>query len=77
LRGGKPHFHKKLTEVYYIVSCEPGAAIILDGDRIELREEMAIYIPPGTIHHLEGKAKVFIVVLPKFDPTDEFVVDVE
>ena len=76
-RAAKPHYHKRLTEVYYIVSCEPGTCMILDGDRVELREEMAVYIPPGTVHCLEGKAKVFIVVLPKFDPTDEFIVENE
>jgi len=73
-RSAQPHYHKKLTEVYYIISCEPGAVMFLNDDRVELHEEMAIFIPPGTIHYLEGKAKVFIVVLPKFDPLDEFIV---
>ena len=72
-RLAQAHYHEKLTEVYYIISCEPGTVMCLDDDRIELHEEMAIYIPPGTVHHLEGKAKVFIVVLPKFNPQDEFV----
>jgi len=72
-RAALPHYHKKITEVYYIISCEPGAVMCLDDDRIEIRTEMAFYIPPGTVHHLEGKAKVFIVVLPKFDPNDEYI----
>jgi mannose-6-phosphate isomerase-like protein (cupin superfamily) len=76
-RKAKPHFHEKTTEVYYIVSCEPGAVMHLDDDRIKLHEEMAFYIPPGTTHCLDGKAKVFIVALPKFDPADEFVVENE
>ena len=71
-RAAKPHFHKKTMEIYYIISCEPGARMVLDDDHIELHEEMALYIPPGTVHHLEGKAKVFIVAMPKFDPQDEF-----
>ena len=76
-RAAKPHFHKKMTEVYYIISCEQGAAMLLDGDRVELREEMAFYIPPETVHYLDGKAKVFIVAMPKFDPTDEVIIEAE
>ena len=76
-RKAKPHFHRKTTEIYYIISCEPGAVMILDDERIELREEMAFYIPPGTVHCLDGKAKVFIVAMPKFDPNDEVVVEDE
>ena len=74
-RAAKPHFHKKTTEIYYIISCESGAVMSLDDDRIELREEMAFYIQPGTVHSLEGKAKVFIVAMPKFDPKDEVIVE--
>jgi len=73
-RKALPHYHKATTEIYYIVSCEPGAVMWLDGDRVELHEEMAFYIPPGTIHVLEGKAKVFIVAMPKFNPEDEYLV---
>ena len=72
-RAAKPHYHERITEIYYVIDCDTDATMILDGDRIPLHEEMALYIPPGTVHHLEGKAKVFIVALPKFDPNDEFV----
>lgn len=72
-RAAKPHYHKRITEIYYIISCEAGAAMVLDGERIPLHEEMALFIPPETIHHLDGKAKVFIVAWPKFDPADEYV----
>ncbi|MDR0610365.1 MAG: cupin domain-containing protein [Planctomycetaceae bacterium] len=68
----KAHYHKKLTEIYYVISCEPGAVMVLDGKEIPLKADMAFYIPPETVHQLVGKAKTFITVLPKFDPTDEY-----
>ena len=71
--AAKPHYHRIITEVYYILSCEPGAMMLLDGDEVPIREEMLLYIPPGTVHCLIGKAKVLIVALPKFDPNDEYV----
>lgn len=67
------HYHAETTEVYYIISCESGAIMYLDGNPIELHEEMAIYIPPHTVHYLDGKAKVLLLALPKFNPADEFV----
>ncbi|MDR1958060.1 MAG: cupin domain-containing protein [Planctomycetaceae bacterium] len=69
----KPHYHKTLTEVYYVISCEPGAVMQLDGEQIPLHGDMAFYIPPGTVHCLVGKAKTCIFVLPKYDPEDEYV----
>ena len=71
-RGARPHYHKVTTEIYYVISCKPGAVMELDGDLIPLHEEMALYIPPGTVHRLVGEANVFIVAMPKFNPADEF-----
>jgi len=70
----KPHYHKTLTELYYVISCEPGTVMQLDGERIPLHEEMLVLVPPNTVHRVIGTAKVLIVVSPKFDPNDEFVV---
>lgn len=68
----KPHYHKKLTEVYYVISCESGAVMQLDDEKIPLHDDMAFYIPPFTVHRLIGKAETCIMVLPKFDPNDEY-----
>jgi uncharacterized RmlC-like cupin family protein len=68
----KPHYHKKLTEVYYVISCEPEAVMQLNDEMIPLHNDMAFYIPPLTVHRLIGKAKTCIMVLPKFDPDDEY-----
>lgn len=66
------HYHKQLTETYYFLECGPDARMELDGELIPVRPGMCILIPPGVRHRAVGKMKVLIVVLPKFDPADEW-----
>jgi len=68
------HFHRKLTEIYYILECGPDAAIQLDDEVIPLRPGRCLLIPPGIRHRAIGTMKVLVFVVPKFDPDDEFVV---
>lgn len=69
------HYHKKLTETYYVLECEPGAQMQLDNDVIDLRRGMCVLIRPGVRHRAIGKMKVLILALPKFDPEDEWFDD--
>ena len=71
----KRHYHRTLTETYYILECNEEAHLELNDDRVQLRPGMAVLIPPGVIHRAVGRMKVLIVVSPNFDPEDEFVVD--
>ena len=66
------HYHKQLTETYYFLECGPDARMELDGELIRVRPGVCILIPPGVRHRAVGKMKVLIVVLPKFDPADEW-----
>lgn len=66
------HYHKRLTETYYFLECGPEARMQLDDEEIAVHPGMAILIRPGTRHRAIGKMKVLIVVLPKFDPKDEW-----
>lgn len=66
------HYHKQLTETYYILECLPGAKMQLNNEMHDLVPGMAILIRPGTRHRAVGKMKVLIVVYPKFDPADEW-----
>lgn len=68
----KTHYHKRLTETYYVLECDKTAQMELNGERIDVRPGMAILIRPGTRHRAIGEMKVLIVVLPKFDPKDEW-----
>ena len=71
----KLHYHKQLTETYYILDCDADAQMQLDNDRISLAPGMCVLIRPGVRHRAIGKMKVLILVLPKFDPEDEWFDD--
>ena len=66
------HYHKRLTETYFFLECEPGAQMQLDEERIDVHPGMCILIRPGTRHRAVGRMRVLIVVYPKFDPADEW-----
>ena len=68
------HSHKTLTETYYFLECDEDAKMQLNDESISVRPGMSIMIRPGTHHRAIGKMKVLIIVLPKFDPADEFLV---
>jgi mannose-6-phosphate isomerase-like protein (cupin superfamily) len=70
----KTHYHRRLTETYYILECEPGAQMELDGQLVPIRRGTCILIPPGVRHRAVGRLTALIVVLPKFDPSDEVLV---
>lgn len=69
------HYHRTITETYFILECDSQAFMELDGRRVPLEPEMAIMIPPGTRHRAVGKIRVAIIACPKFDPNDEWFDD--
>jgi mannose-6-phosphate isomerase-like protein (cupin superfamily) len=66
------HYHRRLTEMYYILECGPDARMQLDDEFIPLRPGSCILIPPGVRHRAIGRMTVLIFVVPKFDPQDEW-----
>jgi mannose-6-phosphate isomerase-like protein (cupin superfamily) len=66
------HYHKRLTETYYFLECEPGAQMQLNDEVLDVRKGTCIMIRPLTRHRAIGRMKVLIVVFPKFDPSDEW-----
>jgi len=66
------HYHKRLTETYYFLQCEPGAQMQLNDEVLDVHPGTCIMIRPGTRHRAIGRMKVLIVVYPKFDPSDEW-----
>lgn len=66
------HYHKRLTEVYYILESSEGAQLELDGDLIDALPGTCVLIPPGVRHRAIGRMKVLIFVTPKFDEADEW-----
>jgi mannose-6-phosphate isomerase-like protein (cupin superfamily) len=66
------HYHHRQTEIYYVLECEPGAAVELDGQCVPVRPGVAVMIPPGTRHRAVGRMTILNVVVPPFDPRDEW-----
>lgn len=66
------HYHKEHTETYYILECGPDAKMQLDDEQIPIQPGSSILIPPGVRHRAIGKMKIINIVVPKFDPADEF-----
>ena len=66
------HYHKRLTETYYFLQCEPDAKMQLNDEVIDVHPGTCVMIRPGTRHRAIGRMKVLIVVYPKFDPADEW-----
>jgi mannose-6-phosphate isomerase-like protein (cupin superfamily) len=71
----KLHYHRRLTETYYVLQCKPGAKMQLDDELVPVRPGTCVFIPPGVRHRAVGEMTVLIVVMPKFDPEDEVIVD--
>jgi mannose-6-phosphate isomerase-like protein (cupin superfamily) len=67
------HYHKAQTETYYILECGVGAAVELDGELVPVRPGVAVMIPPGVRHRAVGRMVILNVVVPPFDPADEWV----
>jgi mannose-6-phosphate isomerase-like protein (cupin superfamily) len=68
----KVHYHKRLTETYYFLECQPDARMELHGEQIAVKPGMCVMIRPGTRHRAVGRMTVLILALPKFDPADEW-----
>ncbi len=68
------HYHKRLTETYYFLECGPDARMQLDDEIVPVSPGKCVVIPPGVKHRALGRMKVLILVLPKFDPEDEWLV---
>lgn len=68
----RPHYHRRLTENYYILECGPDACMELDGLRVNVAPGQLVMIPPGVRHRAVGPMQVLIVVHPKFDEADEW-----
>jgi mannose-6-phosphate isomerase-like protein (cupin superfamily) len=71
----KPHYHRRTTETYYVLHCAPEAKIQLDGDLVSVKPGTCVVIPPGVVHRAVGPMTILNIVIPKFDPGDEVLVE--
>ena len=72
IRDSVLHYHKECTEVYYIL--EGKGKMELNGDVIDVKPNMIVYIEPYTRHRLWSDAGVrtIVVGMPALNPEDEY-----
>lgn len=77
IKDSVKHYHRRCTEVYYILKGH--GRMELNEDVLDIEPGMVIYIAPGTAHRLYSEEGVETIVfgVPAFDPTDEFFVTEE
>ena len=69
-KDSRPHFHKKMTEIYYVLKGE--GKLEIDGDTVTLKPGVSVLIPPGKLDRAVGELKILNVPVPAFDPEDEW-----
>jgi len=63
ITDAKLHYHERTDEIYYVLD---GTGRMRVGDEeIELRKDMAVYVPRGMKHKAWGKLKVLVVCIPR------------
>lgn len=68
--GAKPHYHKRSTELYYVVDGE--GSVILDGVEESVRKGSLVHIPPGVVHAARGRMRVLVIGVPDIADDDYF-----
>ena len=68
--GAKPHYHKRATELYYVLEGE--GQVILDGEVQDVFTGTMLHIPPGVVHAAIGKMRVLVVGIPDIDDNDVY-----
>jgi mannose-6-phosphate isomerase-like protein (cupin superfamily) len=68
--GAKPHYHKRSTELYYVLDGD--GHVTLDGVKHPVSRGSLVHIPPGTVHGAEGRMRVLVVGIPDIADDDYF-----
>ena len=73
--GARPHFHKRSTELYYVLDGE--GAVLLDGVEHPVKKGSLVHVPPGVVHGAKGRMRVLVVGIPDIADDDLYFVDDE
>jgi mannose-6-phosphate isomerase-like protein (cupin superfamily) len=66
--GALEHFHKRSTELYYVLEGE--GSVLLDGVEHPVRKGSLVHIPPGIVHGAKGRMRVLVVGIPDISDHD-------
>src|ERR1043165_1485965 len=70
--GAKLHYHKRSTELYYVLDGE--GVVLLGGEEHPVRKGSLVHIPPGVVHGAKGRRRVLVVGIPDIADDDYFEV---
>ncbi|MCY3017954.1 MAG: cupin domain-containing protein, partial [Planctomycetota bacterium] len=70
--NARAHYHRHMTEIYYVLDCGPDAKVELNGKLYPVTPGVAVLIRPGTRHRAVGEMQILNVVVPPFDEHDEW-----
>ena len=62
IQDAKLHYHERTDEFYYVIAGQ--GTMALDGERIELRPGVVVYVPRGVRHKASGDLTVLVVCVP-------------
>ncbi len=71
--GAKPHYHKRSTELYYVLHGD--GHVVLDGVEHPVTAGSLVHIPPGVVHGAVGKMRVLVVGIPDIADDDYYEPD--
>ncbi len=66
--GAKEHFHRRATELYYVLEGE--GSVVLDGVQHEVQAGSMVHIPPGVVHGARGRMRVLVIGIPDIADDD-------
>ncbi len=73
--GARAHFHKRSTELYYVLEGE--GTVTLDGSEHAVRKGSVVHIQPGVVHSAKGHVRVLVVGIPDIAEDDLFFPETE
>ncbi len=68
--GAREHFHRRSTELYYVLKGEGG--VVLDGVDHPVRPGSLVHIPPGVVHGARGRMRILVIGIPDIAEDDLF-----
>jgi mannose-6-phosphate isomerase-like protein (cupin superfamily) len=68
--GAKLHYHKRSTELYYVL--DGSGTISLNGVDHTIQKGSLVHIPPGVVHGARGRMRVLVVGIPDIAESDYF-----
>lgn len=71
--GAKSHYHKRSTELYYVLEGE--GCVVLDGVEQAVAKGSLVHIPPGVVHGAKGRMRVLVVGIPDIADDDYFLAE--